>query len=472
MNILFYNNGFLWNNQSIVSLALAERFKKHKIFFLTCNETLFSCAANVKKIKYLCASCIINKNQILKNLKKKENFQELILNRNVNYNKFNFKIEDFYQIKNIYYKNMPIGELAISQICDTEKSDYLPREFILKNKERILKELNSGIELFESTISKINNFKIDKIYAWNGRRASDGPVLFAAKHKRILFKSFISNSPKKYALSRGTKIHDLKEIKKRLNIYSKYILKKNINLKKIYKNYILNKIKSNINKKNYGYRKIKFNNDKKFVEKNYIVFFTSSGYEIAGFKDWESKIYLDQYQAIKKLINDKRLRNIRIIIRWHPFLKNAGIIEKQRVEEIIKVKAKNVRHIKYDENINSYSILQNANKVITFGSTIVFEADYFKKPIISLTETPYDDQNFFYKATSHEDAINLIQKKNDKKVSIFPSIHAALINNKTFEFKLKKFSYKKNNYYFKDKKIINYRYLDRLRILIAKIFYV
>ena len=89
------------------------------------------------------------------------------------------------------------------------------------------------------------------------------------------------------------------------------------------------------------------------------------------------------------------MRNVRIIIRWHPLLKNAGIIEKERVKEIIKVKAKNVRHVRYDEDINSYSILKNANKVITFGSSIVFEADYFKKPIISLTETPYDGLNFF-----------------------------------------------------------------------------
>ena len=472
MNILFYNNSFLWNEQSIVSLALAERFKKHKIFFLTCNETLYSCAPNSKKIKNICATCLINKNKILKNLKKKDNFQELILSRNIDYNKFNFEIKNFYQLKNIYYKNMPIGELVVSKICDDEKSHYLTRELILKNKERIIKELNSGIELFESTISKINYFKIDKIYAWNGRRSSDGPVLFAAKYKRILFKSFISTTPNKYFLSRGTKIHDLKEIKRLLNIYSKYILKKKINLKKIYQNYILNKINSNINTKHYGYQKINSNKGKKIGEKNYIVFFTSSGYETAGFGDWDSKIYVDQYHAIKKLINDKRLRNVRIIIRWHPLLKNAGIIEKERVKEIIKVKAKNVRHVRYDEDINSYSILKNANKVITFGSSIVFEADYFKKPIISLTETPYDGLNFFYKATSHEEAINLIKKKINRKVSILPLIQAALIKNNIFEFKLKKFSYKNNNYYFKNKKIINYSYLDRLRILISRIFHV
>lgn len=472
MNILFYNNSFLWKNQSIVSLELAERFKKHKIFFLTCEETLFSCAANPKKIKNICKTCLINKDKTLKNLKKQNNFQELILSKKINYYKFNFKIKDFYQLKGIYYKNMPIGELVISQICDSEKSDYLPTEFILRNKDRILKELNSGIELFESAISKINNFKIEKIYAWNGRRPSDGPVLFAAKYKRIPFKTFISNAPKKYFLSRGTKSHDLKDIKRRINNYSKYILKKNINLKKIYKNFILNKINNKIHKTNYGYQKIDSKKGKKISEKNYIVFFTSSAYEFAGFKDWDSKIYLDQYQAIKKLINDKRLRNTKIIIRWHPLLKIAGTIEKKRTEDIIKIKAKNVRHVRFDENISSYNILLNADKVITFGSTIIFEADYFKKPIISLTETPYDDLNFFHKASSHEEAINLIKKKINRKVSILPSTYAALIKSEIFQYKLKKFSYKNNNYYFKNKKIINYTYLDRLRILISKIFHV
>ena len=77
MNILFYNNSFLWNEQSIVSLALAERFKKHKIFFLTCNETLYSCAPNSKKIKNICATCLINKNKILKKFKKKRQFSRI-----------------------------------------------------------------------------------------------------------------------------------------------------------------------------------------------------------------------------------------------------------------------------------------------------------------------------------------------------------------------------------------------------------
>ena len=109
------------------------------------------------------------------------------------------------------------------------------------------------------------------------------------------------------------------------------------------------------------------------------------------------------------------MRNTKIIIRWHPLLKIAGTIEKQRAEDIIKIKVKNVRHVRFDENISSYNILLNADKVITFGSTIVFEADYLKKPIISLTETPYDDLNFFHKPSSHEEAINLIKKKLIKR---------------------------------------------------------
>ena len=128
MNILFYNNTYLWNNQSVISLELAERFKKHQIFFLTCDETLFSCAANPEKIKNICKTCLVNKDKTLKNLKKQNNFQELILSRKINYNKFSFKLKDFYQLREIYYKNMPIGELVISQICDNEKSDYLSQE--------------------------------------------------------------------------------------------------------------------------------------------------------------------------------------------------------------------------------------------------------------------------------------------------------------------------------------------------------
>ena len=207
-------------------------------------------------------------------------------------------------------------------MCDNEKSYTLTDEYIKANKNKILNNINSGINLFNETLSKIKQHKIEKIYAWNGRRASDGPVVYAAEYRNLPFKSFVSQEPKRYTLSRGTKIHDLKYIKRRINNFIKYISKKNINFEKSYRNYILNKITGLAGFGNYGYENfIKKNNLIKTNEKNFVIFFTSSSYENAGFSDWDSRIYLDQYQALEKIIKDQRLKNLKIFIRWHPLLK-------------------------------------------------------------------------------------------------------------------------------------------------------
>ena len=78
--------------------------------------------------------------------------------------------------------------------------------------------------------------------------------------------------------------------------------------------------------------------------------------------------------------------------------------------------------------------------------------------------------NYLQKTTSQEEAINLIKKKINRKVSVLPSTYAALAKNNIYRFNTKKFTYKKNKNYFKNKKVISYTYLDRLRILISKKF--
>lgn len=473
MNILFYNNVFLWNNQTITFFNLAKRFEKHKIFWLTCEKTLYTCPANSQKNQKTCKICLIKKKHFFDEVLN-DSSEEIFLELK-KYNNKKININSLKELKSFFYKNLPIGELAISQICDDLKADHVSEYYIKKNKERIINMVLNGISLFDETVKAIEQYKISKVYAWNGRRPSDGPVLYAAKHKKIKFKSLGSPSPQNYILSRGTKIHDLKEIVKKIkNFEKKNEKKKLINFKKSYQEFIFNKIYGNRNDKNYGSENIVNSFTKNFEIKdyknlkNYNVFFSSSGYENAGFSDWDSKIYFDQYDCLNKIIKDHD-KNTKLIIRWHPMLKKARSLELDRVSKIIKNSGENIIHIKYDDPVNSYDILKNAQKVILYGSTICFEANYYNKPIISLTTTPYDDLGIMYIPNTHDEFLELLKSdlkpKKNKKVYYYAHLEKSNFYNFIFKYT----NYVNGEYFYKKLNIFKLSFLNRVKTFFIKL---
>jgi hypothetical protein len=85
-------------------------------------------------------------------------------------------MSDFY---NYEYANVPVGKLVLSQIVWDQRDSCLD---FLDIKDRALKLAMGSIALYEEVKLIILKNSIDFVYVWNGRRCSDGPVVYAAKH--------------------------------------------------------------------------------------------------------------------------------------------------------------------------------------------------------------------------------------------------------------------------------------------------
>ena len=110
----------------------------------------------------------------------------------------------------------------------------------------------------------------------------------------------------------------------------------------------------------------------------YIIFYTSSEDEMGGVKEfYENCAYQNQFEAIKSIASNLP-KGVRLVVRTHPRL--AGINSKYEIA--VKEYCLNNDDIIFysaESKINSYDLLNFADIVITFGSTMGIEAAYLGK---------------------------------------------------------------------------------------------
>ena len=122
-----------------------------------------------------------------------------------------------------------------------------------------------------------------------------------------------------------------------------------------------------------------------------VVYFSSSGDEIAELElDW-SRFLGDQPRALQALADEVRKRpNWALVVRSHP---HKRMKPKDDVAEwIIAVEAaKPDVHIDHHSSVDSYTLMRQADIVVTYGSTTGVEAAYAGKPVIVMGPSAYDE---------------------------------------------------------------------------------
>lgn len=153
--------------------------------------------------------------------------------------------------------------------------------------------------------------------------------------------------------------------------------------------------------------------------KHNVVIFNSSEDEFAALGDTYSSMFLfpSQYQGIKYILehfhgNEK----FHFYLRIHPNLKDIPYAYHKRLYDFEKYD--NVTIIPGSSKISTYALMDNADKVIVFGSTTGIEAAVAHKPVILLGCSLYRFLDVAYIANSKQELNDLIndfnlQPKND-----------------------------------------------------------
>lgn len=126
-------------------------------------------------------------------------------------------------------------------------------------------------------------------------------------------------------------------------------------------------------------------------DKNIVVFFSSSGDEISELDvDWGDYFY-GQPGALKAVAKACSERDdLFLVVRTHP---HKRMKPRQDVEDWHQAVADAAPNLHLDEwsDVDSYTLMDQADIVVTFGSTTGVEAAYARKPVLVMGPSAYDE---------------------------------------------------------------------------------
>lgn len=379
-NILIYSAPQLWSSHLKGSLEIACRnlTLNNNVFFLNCDKSLSSCPANHEKSFLKCVLCRNEQSYVIKKF-----FDGKVKNIDLKlkYQIKNFTFKDYNDFKNFKLYNVPFGNLISSELTTFFRNDYINYDDI---KKIIDIKLSNAISLYRKSIDVIKKNKIDEVYVWNGRRSTDGPVIYAARKLNKKFFSFISSiDGTKLIIRESEKVHSISSITKEIKLidFKKEFnseKSKKIKIEKISNKLFLGKKLSTILR---GFEPVKKNLKKIdiYSKKPILTIFTSTLWEFSSLgREWDIIFDKKKYTLISildYLINHHEIiKKFKIVIKWHPNHNTASSTEIFLIDKFIS-KNKHVTHL-YSKKIDPYHLAKKSSKIITFGSTLAAEVAY------------------------------------------------------------------------------------------------
>ena len=142
----------------------------------------------------------------------------------------------------------------------------------------------------------------------------------------------------------------------------------------------------------------------------------------------------------------------------------------------------NVEVIRPESEVSSYELIKNSNKIVEFGSSIGYEANFLRKPVLTLGGVDHYNLNVSYTVKSKEEIIKLLLEELTPKEIIGSLKMANFLSSPkrgksgsymSFKYNVLKFlnysiRYNDNYNYLPILQIIN-KIIDLRRIMINKI---
>ena len=320
--------------------------------------------------------------------------------------KFPSVFRSLLELMSYKYKNFNVGYgVASSLISNTRNSE--PNLDQLADQVKLM--LSSSIKVYEFTLSLIEKIKPDIVYVLNGRFCNHRPVMEAAQHLGVDV-LFHERGATKDLYSVTKKLpHDQDQTVNDIN--SHWSKSNKCEAEIIAKNFFLNRFDYNSSQKSehtiLQKRDFLPNIDK---SKKIISYFSSSDDEYASLGDvfkWTG--WKNQICAVKNLISICKIdRGIHLFIRLHPHLRVRSYEDQQRWLSLTNEQISNINIISFDSSVDTYSLIDASDVIITCGSTVGMEAVFKGKPTITIGPAYYSNLGATYKANNHIELYSLI----------------------------------------------------------------
>lgn len=332
--------------------------------------------------------------------------------------RIDFPMNTAEQVRNISYMGIEIGYGAFSTYISLTRN--MNPEMNNDVKRYLKSLLIQQIKLIHILMNVVESFNPDLIVFHNGRFAQYRPVLGVAKMRGI---HYICTETFQLADGTALKNNFLDSIPHGLDACTR-------EYESYWNNYANSEKKEKIGKMFFENRRFgRYSGDKIYIKsqqagkipeewderKENIVIFNSSEDEFCAInKEIDSfALFKSQIEGIKVIMEHyKNDQSKHFYLRIHPNLRDVPYSYHM---DLYKLCYPNFSIISGDSPVSSYSILDKANKVIVFGSTMGIEATYWGKPVICLAYARYLKLNVVYKPNDVEQLWSLIDSELSPK---------------------------------------------------------
>jgi hypothetical protein len=411
MNILIYDPFILWYQHFATNLEIAwEHINKgDNVHFLICESSLSFCESNPEHSLEICTQCHLTRNRGFDKINlPAENIHKLsIMDYQSNITLPEFKT--IKELKDFEINGIDFGNAVASSLISLRREPNPA----LEHEQNFLKELIiDSVAIYHSVYDHLKKLETDIFYLFNGRFATLRPALRAAQNLGIkTFTHEAGGSINKYFLVENNYPHEIDYIKNDINlkwnddriplaekaqIAEKSYLEKKMGIKQGWYSFTGNQKKNQLP-------------DNFAKNKRNIVFFNSSEDEFQTIESWKNSIYERQNEAIRKIVESVPDKDFHFYLKVHPNLK--GISNSQMVE-IANLNYPNLTVVPPESDVHSYAMVEAAEKIIVFGSTIGIESVFWDKPVILLGRAFYEDLGGCYIPQDYQETITLILKKD------------------------------------------------------------
>lgn len=290
------------------------------------------------------------------------------------------------RLKNYNYEGASLGMGAASSLISLHRdSEYSPQS----RPEEVRLCLSTSALIFERALSIIRQQKPDIVITFNGRFATSKPIVSASEFLGIpVIRHERGSTFERYEIFLDA-IHNYTYIRKRI---AEYWIKTSSEKRVINGNNFFIRRRSGDGIGWYSFTSQQKNGciPQRNPQKKQIVYFSSSDDEYSAVSDsFEPGPWKSQLDAVKDLIDIcSKNSNLELVIRVHPHLAKKSNQEQSRWNEL---KGDGVCVISPKDKVDSYALLDSADIVVTYGSTMGMEAAYWGKPSILLGPCAYAD---------------------------------------------------------------------------------
>ena len=394
-----------------------ELIRKHeeigdRIRVIQCDGNLSSCQWNQERKRSFCARC---------RSRFKNGFAVLDFGNNVELKQFplikishlNFPsvFDSVDEIKRYQYDGEKIGFGIASSLISGFRDHRFDTQ---KHSDRVIRILETSIQVYETLKREFEEFKPDRVYVFNGRIATHLPAILLCKRMGIEYFVYeAAGAYNKYMLRQNSTVHDISAASNEMDTLWASAGSNREKLARLY----FEQVRAGCNfKRRKSFTKYQSKGllpNQFYKNKKNIVIFNSTIGEYAAIEGWENLLYEpDETAGIRRILesieSDSRYM---FYLRVHPHMKEFPDTTSQ-LNDIrdINFRFDNLHVIWPEDLVDSYALMDGCEKVVTFGSTMGIEASYWGKQSILAGRAIYERLDCVYVPKTHDELVKLLNE--------------------------------------------------------------